>query len=86
MYLCHSVNLWVVSQLASLHSKSQPEFLTSSPVCLGESLTHTRITEHSSATVLTMCVYMPSSVYMYVSLTRPLYVQVLPTVLVKTVL
>lgn len=36
---CHSVNLWVVSQLASLCSKSQPEFLTSSPVCLGESLT-----------------------------------------------
>lgn len=82
--LRHSVNPWVVSQLASLHSKSQPGFLTSSPVCLGESLTHTRITEHSSATILTMCVHMPSCVSLYVSLTLPLYVQVLPTALVKT--
>lgn len=59
------VNLWVMSQPASLHSKSQPEFLTYSPVRLGESLTHTRVTEHSSATLLTtLCVCVCVWLYM----------------------
>lgn len=68
VYMCvcaACVNLWVMSQPASLHSKSQPEFLTYSPVCLGESLTHTRVTEHSSATLLTtLCVCVCVWLYM----------------------